>query len=313
MPHSMQARVAAVLETATRGKGVVAEAVAYHLGTGGRAWRARLSLECGQALGIAEADAVNLAAACELVHQASVVHDDVQDKAGLRRGVPSVAARYGTAAAICVGDILLVRAFAMLAPLPHGMQLVGLFSDRIAQIIVGQGEEFSSDLWPTMNVERYQGLISAKAGAMVALPVEGVAVLAGLHESAVQTAGHVACLLGVAYQAADDICDLATDIQHGALNGVLVWALSRDKPSRHAALPARLLRAQTMGLSAAEALGLAAEVQHEAPHLMTWARARVSEATCLLGTNPFHVVLTRAARSLDESLDSVAKGQSNAA
>ncbi len=313
MPFLTQDRVAAALETATRGEGLVAEAMAYHLATGGRAWRARLSLDCGRALDITDADAVSLAAACELVHQASIVHDDVQDEAMLRRGVPSVVARYGGPAAICVGDTLLVRAFAMLAPLPHGPELVRMFADRVTQIVAGQGEEFSPDLWHMMNRDRYQSLISAKAGAMVALPVEGAVVLAGLPPTNVNAACRVARLLGMAYQAADDICDLETDIMRGALNGILAWALESDEPWRSAELHAVLVRAQSKGLSLHEASELAAGLQQDATHLMAWARARLSEAKGLLGESKFDRVLALAADALDASLDSVAKGQSHAA
>ncbi len=313
MPRSTQARVAAVLEAAIRGDGLVAEAAAYHLATGGRAWRARLSVECGRALGIASQDSVSLAAACELVHQASIVHDDVQDGAKIRRGVASVTACYGASTAICVGDMLLVRAFALLAPLPHGMGLIQLFATTITQIVAGQGEEFSPHLWHTMSRNRYQALTSAKAGAMVALPVEGAVMLAGLSVAEMQAAGRVARLLGVAYQAADDICDLETDIMSGALNGVLAWALDSDQPMRYAGLQARLLRAQSIGLSPSEAASLAAKLQQEPPHLMTWARNRLAQATSLLGTSLFDTVLAGAAAALGASLDNVAKGQSHAA
>ena len=103
------------------------------------------------------------------MHQASVVHDDVQDGAALRRNQPSVAARYGSAIAICVGDHLLARAFNALASLPCASNLIALFAGRVTEMAAAQAEEFVPTLWDGMTPARYAALTAGKAGAMVAL------------------------------------------------------------------------------------------------------------------------------------------------
>lgn len=313
MQGSAQVRVAAVMDAATRGDGLIAVATAYHLATDGRAWRARLVLDACRALQVDAAHAADLAAACELVHQASVVHDDVQDRAMLRRGMPSVVARYGMPAAICVGDLLLVRAFAVLAPLPNAPALVGLFADRIGEMVQGQGEEFSADLWQTMSRTRYHHLASAKAGALVALAMEGAAMLGGRPATEVAAAGRVARLLGEAYQACDDAGDLASDLATGALNGVIAWALDTGEPVQHARLHALLARARGKGLSSFEAGIVAAGLARETADLLQWAHGRVADALRLLGDDPFDAMLATAAVSLAGTLDLQAQGQSHAA
>jgi geranylgeranyl pyrophosphate synthase len=142
MLTSDTSQIASVLHDAVRIGGLLGDATAYHLASGGKAWRARLATECCEALGVHPQHSVRLAVACELVHQASVVHDDVQDAAPLRRGRASVGAKFGVPAALCVGDHLLVNAFVELATLPASPALARLFGAGISQMAAAQAEEF---------------------------------------------------------------------------------------------------------------------------------------------------------------------------
>ncbi|HWA55454.1 MAG TPA: polyprenyl synthetase family protein, partial [Solirubrobacterales bacterium] len=105
------------------------------LTAGGKRLRPLLVLLCAGSGGGEEA--VRAAAAIELVHMATLVHDDVLDAAPLRRGVPTVAARSGTARAVAVGDLLFSRAFALLAG-HHDTDAVGLLA--AASVALAQGE-----------------------------------------------------------------------------------------------------------------------------------------------------------------------------
>jgi hypothetical protein len=81
--------------------------------------------------------------------------------------------------------------------------------------------------WP-----RYEALIAGKAGAMVALPVAGAALLAGLPATDIEKLSHAACILGMAYQAGDDIEDLTADLGASSLNGVIVRGLDAAGPGQ---------------------------------------------------------------------------------
>lgn len=312
MPRMEEERVAAFLKAATLGEGLLADATAYHLASGGSMWRARLATDCAKLLGIDDKTCVGLAAACELVHQASIVHDDVQDKASTRRDKPSVANRYGDAVAICVGDNLLVKAFGLLAPLPRAADLMVLFSNRVTEIVAGQAEEFSPDLWRRISRDRYHDLVAAKAGAMVSLPVEAASMLGGLSPHAVTSAGQAARMLGVIYQVSDDMADVGADLVRGSLNGVIAWSLDTGDKLRHDRLHALLIQAQRNRLSLFEAKICADGMAREAGHLHAWATTLWVEVSELLQNHPLSPVLSHAGLELRQVLDQVAERGRNA-
>ena len=125
------AQVASALDGAVKIGGLLGDATNYHLASGGTAWHARLDIACSESVGVRHDDRIALAEACELVHQASVAHDDVQDEASLRRGRQSATAKSGAPAVLCVGDHLLVSAFAQLDSLLCNPDLIRLFAAGI--------------------------------------------------------------------------------------------------------------------------------------------------------------------------------------
>lgn len=298
MPASINTNVAALMGAATRASGLLGDATAYHLSTGGRGWRAGLVAECCRSLAIAPASFNRLGAACELVHQASIVHDDVQDEATMRRGQPSVVARSGWPVSICVGDHLLSQAFKLLAPLPCAPSLISLFADRVTEMAAAQAEEFSPTLWSSMTLSCFAGLAAGKAGAMVALAVESAGLLGGLTADDLSSARHAARLLGTAYQAGDDIEDLALDLSRGALNGVIALALDTRDGLEHDGLLTLLARARQNGLGSEETIAHAAQLAPDAARLSTWARDLLDEAVRGLNGHPLAPALTAAARAL---------------
>lgn len=307
MIASDAAALASAMEAACRIGGLLGDATTYHLVSGGKAWRAGLALSCGRALGVGEQDIIALAAACELVHQASIVHDDVQDRAPLRRGRQSVGARFGESVAICAGDHLLVSGFAILAPLPQGPALTRLFAAGISEMAASQAEEFRPTLWQGMTWARYEELIAGKAGAMVTLALAGAALLAGLPASDVAQVGQAARMLGQAYQAGDDIDDLAADLLNGSLNGVIARRLDTAAETERAHWLAVLARARSQGLSQAEASRWAGCAGRDRDFVSTWAEdLRAGAFAMVLGRTSLRChavvpVIHRAAEALSKS------------
>jgi geranylgeranyl pyrophosphate synthase len=184
----------------------------YHLESGGHRIRARLALHVGSALGMARGDAVAIASAVELLHNASLVHDDLQDVETERRGLPTVARVYGGNVAICVGDLFLSAAYAALSHFSHPAmipQLLALMHARTATVIRGQCAELSSTSG-VHRIDEYVQIVKEKSGVLLGLPMELALLGAGKREW-LEIARSAAENFGVGYQIVDDIEDFERD------------------------------------------------------------------------------------------------------
>ena len=205
-------------------------AAAYHLASGGQRVRARLALSSGKALGLTDADAVSIASCVELLHNASLVHDDLQDREQYRRGVETVCAAYGNHIAICTGDLLLSAAYAALAHFSNPRllpRLMALVHERTSVVISGQ----CAELVPTGNVGSdmalYERIAAEKSGSLLSLPVK--LALAGSENCEwIGEACHAAEHFAIGYQIVDDMEDVGEDEGPHAVNAVLVLKASEQ-------------------------------------------------------------------------------------
>lgn len=215
--------------------GAAGEAAANHLAAGGSRVRARLALHACRALRLADAPALAVAAACELLHNASLVHDDLQDRDARRRGQDAVWRRYGEATAICAGDLMLSAAYAALAGV--GAQATGLVArthHRVAAVIRGQCEDLSEQGGMLACLARYERIACGKSGPLLVLPLELALMLADRPE-AVDAALAAGSLFAIGYQAADDLEDVERDALNEELNIVAVLAASGEERPREVA------------------------------------------------------------------------------
>lgn len=224
-----------------------AKAASVHLAAGGQNIRARLALHAATACGLSEADGVVLATVAELLHNASLVHDDVQDHTELRRGCNAIWVTFGADVAVCAGDLMLSAAYAALAGLSDPTALPALLTlvhDRVSTAIKGQCADLSEGAAGETDVGRYEAIAAAKSGALLSLPLEMVFTAAGKEGLAVQ-ARVAAERFAIGYQIADDIQDLGRDAraQEGALNIVLVLGTGDAALFRARWLAQRHLRA----------------------------------------------------------------------
>jgi geranylgeranyl pyrophosphate synthase len=235
--------LAELLRDQTDADGVLGEAARHHLGSGGKVFRARLLLACADVLGTPTSTALPAAAACELLHNASLVHDDIQDGDPLRRGRPAVWRVFGRDVALCLGDHFIARAFALLARMPdHAAGLVALFADTVTDAVRGQLAESRADPLHFPDPEAYRRMAAGKSGALFALPAVAACVLAGRDDLA-RPVRDVLELHGVAYQIKDDLLDVTvgkegrpagSDLAAGKTNAVLVMLLDADPGLRSA-------------------------------------------------------------------------------
>ena len=153
-------------------------------------------------------ESIKLCAIVEMIHAASLLHDDVIDEANTRRGKPSVNALFDNKTAIMFGDILYSRAFTELTLMDK--RVAYTISNSVTQLSIG--EMLDVDLTNTFNTsyDKYLDMIYKKTGSLIEAAAKAAAILAGLDENKYALYGKN---LGVAFQMIDDILDITQDSQ----------------------------------------------------------------------------------------------------
>ena len=201
-----------ILQEATVAYGSIGDAANHHLKTGGKKFRPLFLLALAYAVGAPKKAAYQTAAACELLHNASLVHDDLQDHDKTRRGSPAVWDLFGPAVAINLGDHFIASTFRLLAvmeaPDRLKLKLIKLFSDTTRSVIEGQTEELRASRNPDISTFEYERFARWKSGKLLALPVASALTIADIDSAQVRHANKAMQWLGLAYQIQDDLVDL---------------------------------------------------------------------------------------------------------
>lgn len=214
-----------VATAAFGGDRLVDRAILHHLGSGGKRARARLALASADALALEPGDAVAIAACCELLHNASLIHDDLQDRDERRRGQPAVWKAFGDDVALLAGDLMLSSAYHALAGVGPGAHLAALLRivhARTATLIRGQAADLHGG---SAGLPDYEQVASTKSGPLLGLPLELPLVAAGLVQF-MDVAREAAEAFAIGYQIADDLQDIARDDPARTARGTnVVWVL----------------------------------------------------------------------------------------
>jgi heptaprenyl diphosphate synthase/octaprenyl-diphosphate synthase len=174
----------------------------------GKRLRPALAFLTGR-LGTYDADRLlDMATGVELLHGASLVHDDVVDESDLRRGAQTLFTRVGNALAVLVGDYLFAQS-ATRCVATGDVRVIGLFAQTLASMCQGQIEEASRGNTPEQKLtrEQYYQTIWGKTASLFVLACEGSAILAGLTEVQIAAMRRYGDRLGLAFQVVDDILD----------------------------------------------------------------------------------------------------------
>ncbi len=209
------------------------------LGAGGKRIRPLLLLTAFQACyGTATPDpakldeAVDAAVAIELVHTASLVHDDIMDEAKERRGKPSTYHAHGRDAALLVGDYLFTQAFALAARLPKAA--MDLTADACRRLCEGQLREQRLHGRSDVTREEYASVIRDKTACLLSASTAIGASLAGASPDRVQALFEYGEAVGQAFQVLDDVLDVTGDPQWtGKPAGTDYAAGTRSSPYLH--------------------------------------------------------------------------------
>jgi len=194
-------------------------AATYHLGSGGQRVRGRLALHAGSCLGLVQKDSQTLAAACELLHNASLVHDDLHDRDTQRRGQSSVWHKFGDEVAICAGDLILSASYLALSQfggIGRLPELFALMHSRVASAVRGQCAELRRPSPDVVNIDDFRKIALAKSGALLSLPTE-LSLLAAGQSHALGHARQAAESFAIGYQIYDDLLDVEKDAARSAV------------------------------------------------------------------------------------------------
>ncbi len=212
----------------------------------GKRLRPVLCLLTCESLGGAREQALPFAVASELLHNFLLVHDDIQDGDEVRRGRPSIWARFGEEHGINVGDYLYVKALeAALSSADAGLsqeqvlRLVDLLVDTIRHTGEGQAMDLNARTRRDLTEEDYLHIVMEKTGHYLAAPAVGGAIAAGADESVLKAIQEFGRYLGPVFQIADDTLDLTqakgraergSDIKEGKRSYLVVYTAGRCTP-----------------------------------------------------------------------------------
>jgi geranylgeranyl pyrophosphate synthase len=185
----------------------VADLILGLVRAGGKRLRPLILLLAGRAYDNDRDTLVTAGAGVELLHTASLVHDDTLDRAGMRRGRPTLNSVLPSGAVILLGDFLFAQS-AMLAAATNSPRVVGIFASTLADICDGQLREMFFAHRLDQSREEYERRIFGKTASLFAGSAEMGAILGDAPETAVQALRQYGSDVGMAFQIVDDVLDL---------------------------------------------------------------------------------------------------------
>jgi geranylgeranyl diphosphate synthase, type II len=188
----------------------VYEPIRYVFQTGGKRVRSVLTLLSCEAVGGKARNALGAAVAIEILHNFTLVHDDVMDNAELRRGCPTVHRRWDTNVAILSGDQMIPSAYRLLLTnsLPRKERALEVFTDAFKQVCEGQGLDKEFELRSDVTLRDYFVMIRKKTGRVITAATEIGALAGGGSQEQVTTLRKFGECLGRAFQLQDDLLDI---------------------------------------------------------------------------------------------------------
>ena len=191
---------------------LVEEMTAYHLNTGGKRLRALLTLGSAKLCGYLKGGRdINLGACIELIHAATLMHDDVIDNGEIRRGKKTLNFVWGNQSSILVGDYLLSRCFEMMVE-DGNLEILRLLSSTSAQIAQGEILQLQHKGEIDMLEETYFKIILAKTGKLFAAATKVGAILGNKNNKIKEALEFYGKNLGLTFQIADDSLDYNSEL-----------------------------------------------------------------------------------------------------
>ena len=192
------------------------EASVYLTRAGGKMLRPALTLITAEAVGGNRESALKSAAAIELIHTFSLIHDDIMDQDDMRRGMPSVHKVWGEDVAILAGDTLFSKAFEIIigsegTSSDQNNNALATVADACVKICEGQASDMGFEERFDVSEDEYMEMIFKKTGALIAAATKVGAIMGGASEEVIDAMYEYGRLIGLAFQIQDDYLDIAAD------------------------------------------------------------------------------------------------------
>ena len=257
----------------------------YAVGGSGKRLRPALALLSGGSTGRIVSDHIDLAVIVELIHIASLVHDDIMDGADRRRDRPTVNAKWGNALTVLVGDVLFAHALRLSTKYSNS-EISRRIADAAADVCTGEILQTQRRFDLNLPLSEYYRMVQMKTGALFAVACELGAFLSGASPTVIGALKNYGNKVGIAYQVLDDCIDLVgdeemigktlgTDIACGKFTLPVLLLLQNSSPKEREELQARLLAPQ--GINPASLAGLVTS-RGALPSAVLAARSLVDEA-----------------------------------
>jgi heptaprenyl diphosphate synthase len=229
-----------VLHGVVRSDNEVVQATALHLvNAGGKRIRPLFTLLAAQFGDPKRQDVITAAAAVELVHIATLYHDDVMDEATLRRGAVSANARWDNTVAILAGDYLFAHASRLVSDL--GTDAARIIAETFAELVTGQLRETTGPVHGEDAVKHYLSVIAQKTGSLISTAGLFGGMCSGAAPEHVAALRRYGVTIGAMFQISDDIIDIAsvhtesgknpgTDLREGVRTLPMLYALAESTP-----------------------------------------------------------------------------------
>ncbi|MCB0927206.1 MAG: polyprenyl synthetase family protein [Mycobacterium sp.] len=223
-----------------RADDLMAEAVQHLFTAGGKRFRPLFTVLCAQLGPDPDSEQVTVAGAViEMVHLATLYHDDVMDEAQVRRGAPSVNARWGNNIAILAGDYLFATASRLVSQL--GPAAVLIIADTFAELVTGQMRETRGATDGNDEIEHYLKVVYEKTACLIAASGRLGATFSGADDQQIERLATLGGIVGTAFQISDDIIDIeseadesgklpGTDLREGVHTLPVLYALRETGP-----------------------------------------------------------------------------------
>lgn len=218
------------------------DASIHVLGAQGKRLRTALTLLTGKLFTYQRDRLLSLSAGYELLHLASLVHDDIIDRAATRRGAATVNARFGNDIAILLGDFYFAKTAGLIADV-NDNRIDRLFSETVATMVEGTILELLDAHHLDLSQTSYLDRIRRKTACLMAACCRGGATVCGATDAQIQTMSDFGLQLGLAFQIVDDVLDYSgeqevigkpagNDLRQGMVTLPLIYALAEDGHER---------------------------------------------------------------------------------
>jgi len=229
---------------------LIPELAGHLIAGGGKRMRPMLTLGCASLLGYSGTRHQKLAAAVEFIHTATLLHDDVVDGSGLRRGKRTANLIWGNPASVLVGDFLFSRAFELMVE-DGSLRVLKILSHASAIIAEGEVEQLTTQRRIETDEEQYLNIITAKTAALFAAACRIAPVVAEATDEAEIALDKYGKYLGIAFQLVDDVLDYSAkqdvmgkgvgdDFRDGKVTLPVILAYARSSDADRAFLRAAM-------------------------------------------------------------------------